>query len=40
MEEDKIKIKMDGGVNTLFASEGTDLFVKLWEVQPCLWDPE
>ena len=40
MDEEEIKIKMDDSVNTSLASEGTDLFVDLWEVQPCLWDPE
>ena len=34
------KRKMDDGVGISFASEGTDLFVELWEVQPCFWDPE
>ena len=37
---DEEKIKMDDNVNTSFASEGTDLFVNLWEVQPCIWDQE
>ena len=32
--------KSDGGVNTLLASEGMDLFVDLWEAQPCLWGPK
>ena len=40
MDEEEIKIKMDDSVNTSLASEGIDLFVDLWEVQPCLWDPE
>ena len=31
---------MDDGVDASLASEGTDLFVDLWEAQPCLWDPE
>ena len=31
MEEDEIKIKMDDGVNTLLALEGTDLSVDLWD---------
>ena len=31
---------MDDGVDTSLASEGTDLFVDLWEAQLCLWDPE
>ena len=30
--------KMDDGVNTSLASEGIDLFVDLWEAQPCLWE--
>ena len=37
---DEEEIKMDESVDTLLASEGTDLFVDLWEAQPCLWDPE
>ena len=38
---DKEERKMDDGVDTsLAASEGTDLFVRLWEAQPCLWNPE
>ena len=40
MDEEKIKIKMDDGVNISLASEGTDLFIDLWEAQPCLWNPE
>ena len=40
MDEEEIKIKMDDGVDTSFASEGSDLFAELWEAQPCLWDPE
>ena len=36
----EIKIKIDDGVGISLASEGTDLSVELWEVQPCLWDPE
>ena len=39
MDEEEIKIKMDNGVDSL-ASEGTDLFVDLWEPKPCHWDPE
>ena len=31
---------MNDGVNTSLASEGIDQLVDLWEVQPCLWDPE
>ena len=38
MGEEEI-IKMVGGVDTLFASKGTDLFVDLQEAQPCLSDP-
>ena len=37
MDLEKIKIKMDDSVDTSLASEGTDLFVDLWEAQPCLW---
>ena len=40
MDEEEIKIKMDDSVYTSLASQGIDLFVDLWEVQPCLWDPE
>ena len=40
MNEEEIKIKMDDLVVTSLASEGTDLFVDLWEAQPCLWGPE
>ena len=36
---DEEEIKIDG-VDTSLASEGIDLFVDLWEAQPCLWDPE
>ena len=35
-DEEEIKIKMDDSVDTSLASEGIDLFVDLWEVQPCL----
>ena len=31
---------MDDSVDTFLALEGTDLFVDLWEAQPCLSDPE
>ena len=31
---------MDNGVDTSLASEGTDLFVDLWDVLSCLLDPE
>ena len=41
MDEEEIKIKMDDGVaRSSLASEGFNLFVDLWEAQPCLWDPE
>ena len=40
MDEEEIKMKMDDGVGTSLASEVIDLFVHLWEAQPCLWDPE
>ena len=39
-EEEKRRKKMDDGVDASFTSDGTDLFVDLWEAQPCLWDPE
>ena len=39
MDEEEIKIKMDDEVDSSLASEGTDLFVDLWEAQTCLWDP-
>ena len=31
---------MDDSVDISLALEGIDLFVDLWEVQPCLWDLE
>ena len=40
MDEEEIKIKMHDGVDTSPASEEIDLFVDLWEAQPCLGDPE
>ena len=40
VNEEEIKIKMDDGVDISLTSDGTDLFVDLWEAQPCLWDPE
>ena len=40
MEEEEIKIKMDDGVDTSFASKGIELIVDVGEAQPCLWDPE
>jgi len=39
-ERTKRKRKMDDSVDISLTSEGTDPFVDLWEVQPCLWDPE
>ena len=36
VDEEERKIKMDDGVDTSLASEGTDLLVDLWEAQPCL----
>ena len=36
VDEEEIKIKMEDGVNISLASEGTALFVDLWEAQPCL----
>ena len=35
VNEEEIKIKMDDSVDTSLAWEGTDLFVDLWEAQPC-----
>ena len=40
MDEEDRKIKMDDGVDISLASEGIDVFVDLWEAQPCLGDPE
>ena len=41
VDEEKIKIKMDGGVaSSSLASGGICLFVDLWDAQPCLGDPE
>ena len=40
MDEEEIKIKMDDGVDTSLASEAIDLFVDLWEAQPCLGEPK
>ena len=34
--EDEEEIKMDDSVVTSLASDGTDLFVDLWEALPCL----
>ena len=35
-DEEERKRKPDDGVDTSLASEGIDLFVDLWEAQPCL----
>jgi len=40
VDEEKIKIKMDDGVVRFFTRFGGNLFVDLWEAQPCLGDPE
>ena len=40
MDEEKIKIKMYKGVVGFFTRFGGNLFVDLWEAQPCLGDPE
>ena len=40
MNRAEIKIKMDDRVDTSLALGGSDLFVDLWEAQPCLWDPK
>ena len=40
VDEEKIKIKMDDGVAKFFTRFGGNLFVDLWEAQPCLGDPE
>ena len=40
VDKEEIQIKMDDSVDTSLASEGTYLFVDLWEEQPCLWDPK
>ena len=39
MDEEEINIKMDDDVDASLALEGIDLFVNLWEAEPCLWDP-
>ena len=39
-EEEKRRKKKDDEVDTSLASEGIDLFVDLWEVQPCFWNPK
>ena len=36
VDEEEIKIKMDDGVDNSLASEGIDIFVDLWEAQPCV----
>ena len=38
MDEEERKRKVDDDVDTSLASEGTDLFVGLWEAQPYDWD--
>ena len=41
MDEEKLKLKrMTVSLGSSLASEGICLFVDLWEVQPCLGDPE
>ena len=42
MDEEEIKIKMDGGEGRFFTHFGFIfiLFVDLWEAHPCLGDPE
>ena len=41
MDEEEIKIKRDDGVARFFIHfGGIFLFVDLWELQPCLGDPE
>ena len=39
MDEEEIQIKMDDGVAGFFTRFGGNLFVDLWEAQPCLGDP-
>ena len=36
MDEEERRREMDDGVDISLALEGTDLFVDLWEAQPCL----
>ena len=36
VDEQERKTQMDDGVDTSVASEEIDLFVDLWEAQPCL----
>ena len=40
MDEEEIKINMNDRVDPSLALEESDLFVDLWEAQPCLWDPK
>ena len=40
MDEEEIKIKMDDGVARFLTRFGGNVFVDLWEAQPCFWDPE
>ena len=40
VDEEEITTKMDDGVDTSLASEAIDLFVDLWEAQPCLGEPK
>ena len=40
MNEEVIKIKMDDGVAGFFTRFGENLFVDLWQAQPCFGDPE
>ena len=35
-----MNIKMDDGVTGFFTRFGGNIFVDLWEAQPCLRDPE
>ena len=39
-EEEKKEKKMDDGVARFFTRFGGNLFVDLWEAQPCFADPE
>ena len=38
MDEEEIKNKIFDLVDISLASEGIEIFVDLWETQPCLWD--
>ena len=40
VDEVERKILMDDDVDTSLASDGMDLFVDLWEAQPCLTEPK